>query len=94
MPNQSQLKDWFRKRKERIQSLNAESILPELISGNRTALSTAITLVESQLSSDRKEANELIQRCLPHQKNRGELVSQVFQVLEKVHSLNLLAKLF
>lgn len=68
MPNQSQLNDWFRKRKERIQSLNAETLLPELISGNRTALSAAITLVESQLSSDRKEANELIQRCLPHQK--------------------------
>ena len=68
MPNQTQLNDWFRKRKARIQSLNAETLLPELISGNRTALSTAITLVESQLSSDRKEANELIQRCLPHQK--------------------------
>jgi LAO/AO transport system kinase len=68
MPNQSQLNDWFRKRKERIQSLNAETLFPELISGNRTALSAAITLVESQLSSDRKEANELIQSCLPHQK--------------------------
>lgn len=68
MPNQMQLNDWFRKRKERIQSLNAETLFPELISGNRTALSAAITLVESQLSSDRKEANELIQRCLPHQK--------------------------
>lgn len=67
MPNQSQLNDWFRKRKERIQSLNAETLLPELISGNRTALSAAITLVESQLSNDRKEANELIQSCLPHQ---------------------------
>ena len=68
MPNQMQLNDWFRKRKERIQSLNAETLFPELISGNRTALSAAITLVESQLSSDRKEANELIQSCLPHQK--------------------------
>lgn len=68
MPNQSQLNDWFRKRKERIQSLNAKTIFPNLISGNRTALSAAITLVESQLSSDRKEANELIQNCLPHQK--------------------------
>ncbi len=68
MPNQSQLNDWFRKRKERIQSLNAKTIFPNLISGNRTALSAAITLVESQLSSDRKEANELIQQCLPHQK--------------------------
>ena len=68
MPNQSQLNDWFRKRKERIQSLNAESILPDLISGNRTALSAAITLVESQLGSDRKEASVLIQNCLPYQK--------------------------
>jgi LAO/AO transport system kinase len=68
MPNQSQLNDWFRKRKERIQSLKAETLFPELISGNRTVLSAAITLVESQLSSDRKEANELIQRCLSHQK--------------------------
>jgi LAO/AO transport system kinase len=68
MPNQTQLNDWFRKRKARIQSLNAETLLPELISGKRTALSAAITLVESQLSNDRIEANELIQRCLPHQK--------------------------
>jgi len=68
MPNQSQLNDWFRKRKARIQSLNAATLLPEIISGNRTALSAAITLVESQLSTDRKEANELINNCLPHQK--------------------------
>jgi len=70
MPNQLQLNEWFRKRKERIQSLNAETLFPELISGNRTALSAAITLVESQLSSDRTEANELIKRCLP-QKNKS-----------------------
>lgn len=68
MPNQSQLNDWFRKRKKWIQSLNADALLPELILGNRTALSAAITLVESHLATDRKEANELIQRCLPHQK--------------------------
>ena len=68
MPNQSQLNDWFRKRKERIQSLNAETLLPDLISGNRSALSAAITLVESQLTSDRKEASVLIQNCLPYQK--------------------------
>jgi len=68
MPNQLQLNDWFRKRKERIQSLNAETLFPELISGNRTALSASITLVESQLKSDRTEANELIQRCLPQKK--------------------------
>lgn len=68
MPNQSQLNDWFRKRKERIQSLNAETLLPDLISGNRSALSAAITLIESQLTSDRKEASMLIQNCLPYQK--------------------------
>jgi LAO/AO transport system kinase len=68
MPNQSQLNDWFRKRKERIQSLNAETLFPDLISGNRSVLSAAITLVESQLTSDRKEASVLIQNCLPYQK--------------------------
>jgi len=68
MPNQIQLDDWFRKRKYRIQSLNAKALLPELILGKRNALSAAITLVESQLSNDRKEANELIQSCLQHQK--------------------------
>jgi LAO/AO transport system kinase len=68
MPNQLQLNEWFRKRKERIQSLNAETLFPELISGNRTALSASITLVESQLKSDRTEANELIKRCLPQKK--------------------------
>jgi len=63
MPSQKQLDDWFYKRKTHKQSLSAALLFPALISGNRGALSSAITLVESQVSEDRKEANKLIKSC-------------------------------
>jgi LAO/AO transport system kinase len=63
MPSQKQLDDWFYKRKTHKQSLSAALLFPALISGNRGALSSAITLVESQVSEDRKEANTLIKSC-------------------------------
>ena len=63
MPSQKQLNDWFYKRKTHKQSLSAALLFPALISGNRGALSSAITLVESQVSEDRKEANKLINSC-------------------------------
>ena len=63
MPSQEQLNDWFYKRKTHKQSLSAALLFPALISGNRGALSSAITLVESQISEDRKEANKLIKSC-------------------------------
>lgn len=68
MPNQERLNEWFRQRKARIRDLNAETLFPELIKGNRNALSSAITLIESKLNADKNEANALIQACLPHQK--------------------------
>ena len=63
MPSQKQLDDWFYKRKTHKLSLSAALLFPALISGNRGALSSAITLVESQVSEDRKEANKLIKSC-------------------------------
>ena len=63
MPSQKQLDDWFYKRKTHKQSLSAALLFPALISGNRGALSSAITLVESQVTEDRKEANKLIKSC-------------------------------
>lgn len=63
MPSQKQLDDWFYKRKTHKQSLSAALLFPALISGNRGALSSAITLVESQVAEDRKEANKLIKSC-------------------------------
>lgn len=68
MPNQERLNEWFQQRKARIHDLNAKTLFPELIKGNRNALSSAITLIESKLSADKDEANALIQACLPHQK--------------------------
>lgn len=64
MPSQEQLNDWFHKRKTHKQSLSADLLFPALISGNRGALSSAITLVESQVSEDRKESSKLIKSCL------------------------------
>lgn len=44
----------------------AEALLPALTSGSRSALSQALTLVESKLSQHRKEAEKLIGLALPH----------------------------
>jgi hypothetical protein len=62
MPSQKQLDDWLYKRKIHKQSLSAALLFPALISGNRGALSSAITLVESEVSEDRKEVSPLIRK--------------------------------
>ncbi len=46
--------------------LNAEDYVKGILSGNRTILSKAITLVESSLPEDQKRAQEIIEKCLPH----------------------------
>lgn len=64
MPSQDQLNDWFNKKKKRKQSLSAKLLFPALKNGNRLALSSAITLVESSTIQDRREADKLIKNCL------------------------------
>jgi LAO/AO transport system kinase len=46
--------------------LKATEIYKGIISGDRTLLSRGITLIESALQSDKPDAQELIQLCLPH----------------------------
>ncbi len=46
-------------------NLDAESYYREIISGNRTVLSKAITLIESSLPAHNKLAQEIISLCLP-----------------------------
>ena len=41
----------------------------EIIKGNRSALSQGITLLESTLDKDKKQAQQLISKCLPHSGN-------------------------
>lgn len=64
--NEKHKSDWVKKRKERRQSLNAEQLFSELNVGNRTALSSAITLLESTLKEDQEKAKSLIKKCMPH----------------------------
>ncbi|MDN6309123.1 MAG: methylmalonyl Co-A mutase-associated GTPase MeaB [Psychroflexus sp.] len=56
-------------KKLRRQKLNIENLTSELRSGNITALSQAITLIESQSSRHQEAVKKLIENCLPHAGN-------------------------
>ena len=62
---QHQHEDWLRKRKENKASRSVESLFEGIKNHDRFALSAGITLIESQLESDKQLANELIRACLP-----------------------------
>lgn len=49
--------------------LNIEKLAQGIISGNHTALSKGITLVESTVSKHQEQAQILIEKCLPHANN-------------------------
>ncbi|MFM7566855.1 MAG: methylmalonyl Co-A mutase-associated GTPase MeaB [Flavobacteriales bacterium] len=61
----SQYEHWLSQRKAHREDLKASVLFPRIEAGDRQALSTAITLIESQLPEHRKEAKILIQLCLP-----------------------------
>ena len=63
MPKKEIVEDWFRKRKERRLHQTADELFTLLIKSDRQALSSAITLIESNLPSDQKEARELLLKC-------------------------------
>jgi LAO/AO transport system kinase len=64
MPNDQGLNDWFKERKSRMNERNAEGLFERICEQDRTALSAAITLIESNRPEDRFEANKLLQLCL------------------------------
>ena len=68
MPKEEFVNDWFRKRKERKSHLTAEELYSSLRKGERQALSSAITLVESTLPNDQIQSKELIKKCLTNSK--------------------------
>jgi len=57
--------EWLKFRKEFKNSLSVESLFAGIRSGDRSILSSAITLIESTVASDQEKANALIQRCIP-----------------------------
>jgi len=57
--------EWLRFRKEFKNSLSVESLFAGIRSGDRSVLSSAITLIESTVASDQEKANALVQQCIP-----------------------------
>ena len=65
----SNLDDWLRSRKARMEAMSSEALFKRLRSGDVGGLSSAITLVESRSDKHSREAQALIQRCLPYTGN-------------------------
>lgn len=63
------LERWLQKRKARLEGLSSNALFDQIIKGDMQSLSTAITLVESNNDAHSREAQQLIQRCLPHAGN-------------------------
>ncbi|MEH6535848.1 MAG: methylmalonyl Co-A mutase-associated GTPase MeaB [Psychroserpens sp.] len=64
--NASSIKNIKQKRKAQP---STSSLVSEILNGNITALSRAITLVESSNPKHLKQANTIIKQCLPHANN-------------------------
>jgi len=64
--NTSVIKNIKQKRKAQP---SVDSLVKDILKGNITALSRAITLVESKNSSHLEKANTIIKSCLPHANN-------------------------
>jgi len=64
--DQKKLNDWLDSRKKRKSLMTADHLVPKILEGNIEALSTAITLLESTLSEDKSESDQMIQQLLPH----------------------------
>ncbi|WP_244592968.1 methylmalonyl Co-A mutase-associated GTPase MeaB [Pukyongia salina] len=56
-------------KERRKKTLSNEELLKGLLSGDKSALSRAITLVESTKTTHRKQAAQLLESCLPHANN-------------------------
>ena len=67
--NGKKVNEWMASRRQHKEKQNADDLFAALRSGDRTALSSAITLIESTLPADQQTGSELIQRCLPFSGN-------------------------
>lgn len=63
MPDKGHLDNWFEQRKLRRASLTSEALYDKVYSGDKQALSSAITLIESERPADKLEANKLVSAC-------------------------------
>ncbi len=63
MPDKEKVDEWISLRKKRLESLKADELYPLLIQGDKYALSSAITLLESTNEKARKEGRKLLEKC-------------------------------
>lgn len=63
--NEQRMNEWLASRKHMREQRNADYLFKAVRAGDRTALSAAITLLESTKAADQQVASELLQRCLP-----------------------------
>lgn len=67
--NKERLKEWLLSRKRMKERRSSEDLFIAIREGDPVALSMAITLLESQLESEREQAKLLIEKCLPFSGN-------------------------
>lgn len=67
--DEKHLNDWFNKRKERKQQLNADSLLQGILAHDIVSLSMSITLLESTRLEDQIISKKLINNCIAHSGN-------------------------
>jgi LAO/AO transport system kinase len=63
MPDKNKINDWISSRKKRLESLKADELYPLIVKGDKQALSSAITLIESQNQQNKIEGRALIEKC-------------------------------
>lgn len=63
MPDKDKLDSWISLRKKRLESMKADELFPLLAKGDKNALSSAITLIESTNANAKKEGRILIEKC-------------------------------
>ena len=63
MSSNKKIDQWISSRKKRLDSLKADELYPLLLKGDKQALSSAITLIESTHPKARAESSKLISLC-------------------------------
>lgn len=63
MSSNKKIDQWISSRKKRLESFKADELYPLLVKGDKQALSSAITLIESTHPNARLESGKLIELC-------------------------------
>lgn len=65
-PNKKSVDKLIAQHKKHQKKLSAKTLIPQILKGNKTALSEAITILESAQAKHQQIASEILQQALPH----------------------------